>query len=128
MVFITICRTDLFILVVNPKTQTIVPVPEVLKTIDSKYDFLKDYYAGFAIENVLPAYATDDEEIFDPALVALIALLIVLFVGIIAFIIICCCLRHWVLSPTDLKKKDALIKKAIIDDLNTTENPLWIEQ
>lgn len=30
--------------------------------------------------------------------------------------------------PSDLKKKDALIKKAIIDDLNTTENPLWIEQ
>lgn len=103
-------------------------MPEVLKNIDSKYDFLKDYYAGFAIENVLPAYAMDEEEAFDLALVALIALLIVLFVGIITFIIICCCLRHWVLSPTDLKKKDALIKKAIIDDLNTTENPLWIEQ
>lgn len=126
MVFI--CRTDLFILVVNPKTQTIVPVPEVLKTIDSKYDFLKDYYAGFAIENVLPAYVTEEQEAFDPALVALIALLIVLLVGIMAFLVICCCLRHWVLSPTDLKKKDALIKKAIIDDLNTTENPLWIEQ
>jgi hypothetical protein len=31
-------------------------------------------------------------------------------------------------APSDLKKKEALIKKEIIDDLNTTENPLWIEQ
>ncbi|XP_018562347.1 cadherin-87A [Anoplophora glabripennis] len=120
--------SDLYILVVNPKTQMILPVPDVLKTIDSKYDFLKDYYAGFAIENVVPAFVTEKEETFDPALAALIALSIVIFVGIITFIIVCCCLRHWVISPTDLKKKDALIKKAIIDDLNTTENPLWIEQ
>lgn len=28
----------------------------------------------------------------------------------------------------DLKKKDALIKKAILEELNTTENPLWMEQ
>jgi len=25
-------------------------------------------------------------------------------------------------------KNDILIKKAVIDDLSTTENPLWIEQ
>lgn len=112
----------------NPKSQSILPVPEVLKIIDSKYDFLKDYYAGFAIENVLPAFVTEKAETFDASLVALIALLVVLIVGIITFVVVCCCLRHWVLSPTDLKKKDALIKKAIIDDLNTTENPLWIEQ
>nr|CAH7738219.1 unnamed protein product [Callosobruchus chinensis] len=120
--------SDLYILAVNPKTQTILPVPDVLKTIDSKYDFLKDYYAGFAIENVLPAFVTERADTFDAALVALIALLIVLFVGVVTFVVVCCCLRHWVISPTDLKKKDALIKKAIIDDLNTTENPLWIEQ
>lgn len=120
--------SDLYILVVNPKSQSILPVPEVLKIIDSKYDFLKDYYAGFAIENVLPAFVTEKAETFDASLVALIALLVVLIVGIITFVVVCCCLRHWVLSPTDLKKKDALIKKAIIDDLNTTENPLWIEQ
>lgn len=120
--------SDMYILVVDPLTQTVLPVPEVLKVIDAKYDFLKDYYAGFAIENVVPAFAIEKEETFDPALAALIALLIVLFVGIITFIVVCCCLRHWVISPTDLKKKDALIKKAIIDDLNTTENPLWIEQ
>lgn len=121
-------RCDMYILVVDPKTQTILPVPDVLKVIDSKYDFLKDYYAGYAIENVLPAFVADKEEPFDPAFAALIALLIVLFVGIITFIVVCCCLRHWMITPSNLKKKDALIKKAIIDDLNTTENPLWIEQ
>lgn len=43
----------MYLHVVNPKTQTITPVPEVLKVIDAKYDFLKDCYAGFAIENVI---------------------------------------------------------------------------
>lgn len=120
---------DMYIHVVDGPTQMIASIPEVLKVIDEKYDALKDYYAGFAIENVVPAFVGIKEESFDPALAALIALLIVLFVGIITFIVVCCCLRHWVISvPADLKKKDALIKKAIIDDLNTTENPLWIEQ
>ncbi|XP_066259350.1 cadherin-87A isoform X1 [Euwallacea similis] len=121
--------TDMYILAVDPATSSIVSVPEVLKIVDSEYDFLKDYYAGFAIENVVPAFAQEKEDSFDPALAALIALMIVLFVGVTSFIIVCCCLRHWVISPSDdLKKKDALIKKAIIDDLTTTENPLWIEQ
>lgn len=39
--------------VVNPATMEIVPVPQVLKLIDSNYDTLKDYYSGFAIENVV---------------------------------------------------------------------------
>lgn len=47
----------MYILAVDPATNTIVSVPEVLKIIDSEYDFLKDYYAGFAIENVVPAFA-----------------------------------------------------------------------
>lgn len=38
---------------VDKNTQTIVTIPEVLKIIDAKYDYLKDHYAGFAIENVL---------------------------------------------------------------------------
>ncbi|KAL1508861.1 hypothetical protein ABEB36_003687 [Hypothenemus hampei] len=121
--------TDMYILAVDPKTNSIVSVPEILKIIDAEYDFLKDYYAGFAIENVVPAFVQEHTDTFDPALAALIAMMIVLFVGVISFIIVCCCLKHWVISPSDdLKKKDALIKKAIIDDLTTTENPLWIEQ
>ncbi|XP_066591300.1 cadherin-87A [Prorops nasuta] len=120
---------DMYLHVVEPKTQTIAPIPHVLKVIDAKYDFLKDYYAGFAIENVVPAYAGVQEEPFDPALAALIALLVVLLVGAVTVTVVCCCLRHWVITvPNDIRKKDGLIKKQIIDELNTTENPLWIEQ
>lgn len=119
----------MYILAVNPSTQTIASVYDILKIIDAKYDFLKDYYAGFAIKNVVPAYVMEEEESFDPALSALIALLLVLLVGIVTFTVVCCCLRNWMISPNDLKKKkDILISKAIIDELNTTENPLWIEQ
>jgi hypothetical protein len=144
--------SDLFLHAVDPKTKNIVPVAEILNEIDSKYDFLKDYYAvsihkrgetmrdeneflnflfcqAAYIENVVPSYTANLQEEFDIALLALTALLIVLFVGAISFIVLCCCLKNWVISiPTETRRKDALIKKQIIEDLNTTENPLWIEQ
>lgn len=85
----------MYIHVVDSSSQTIATISDVLKVIDAKYDALKDYYAGFAIENVVPAFVGIKEDTFDPALAALIALLIVLFVGIITFIVVCCCLRHW---------------------------------
>nr|UZM07820.1 cadherin 1 [Geocoris pallidipennis] len=120
---------DMYLHVVDRKTLTISTIPDVLKLIDSQYDFLKDYYVGFAIENIVPAYGGVKEETFEPALAALIALLIVLFVGCVSVIVVCCCFRHWIVSePVDLKQSDMLIKKTIMDDLNTTENPLWIEQ
>lgn len=43
----------MYLHMINNDTQTIVTIPEVLKIIDAKYDYLKDDYAGFAIENVL---------------------------------------------------------------------------
>lgn len=46
-------RCDMYLHVVDRKTQAIATIPDVLKVIDAKYDFLKDYYAGFAIENVI---------------------------------------------------------------------------
>ncbi|XP_034936764.1 cadherin-87A [Chelonus insularis] len=120
---------DMYLHVVDPATQIISPVPQVLKAIDEKYDVLKDYYVGFAIENVVPAYVGVQEESFDPALAALIAMLVVLLVGAVTVTVVCCCLRHWVITvPNDIRKKDGLIKKQILDELNTTENPLWIEQ
>jgi hypothetical protein len=36
--------SNLFLHAVDPKTKNIVPVFEILNEIDSKYDFLKDYY------------------------------------------------------------------------------------
>lgn len=47
----------MYLHVVEPKTQTIAPIPHVLKVIDAKYDFLKHYYTGFAIENVVVSTA-----------------------------------------------------------------------
>lgn len=141
---------DMFFHAVEPSSQTIVPVDDILKVIDSHYDFLKvtaisrsampsdifkfaltfqDYYSGFAIENIVPAHSKYVEEEFDLALAGLVALLIVLFVGTISFLVLCCCLKHWSMSiPTETRRKDALIKKQIVEDLSTTENPLWIEQ
>lgn len=86
---------DLFFHAVEPDTHQIVPVDMVLKVIDAHYDFLKDYYAGFAIENVVPAQNTYVEEEIDLALTGLIALLVVLFIGAISFIVLCCCLKNW---------------------------------
>ncbi|XP_058116398.1 cadherin-87A [Anopheles ziemanni] len=120
---------DMYFHAVDTTTQMIVPVEEILREIDAKYDFLQDYNAGFSIMNVVPAYATTAQDNFDLALAALIALLIVLFVGAVSFIVLCCCLKHWTITiPSETRRKDALIKKQIIEDLNTTENPLWIEQ
>lgn len=123
---------DLYFHAVDEKQNQISPVDDILKVIDSQYDFLKDYYAGFAIENIVPAQVPFIEEELDIALVALIALLIVLFIGIVTFIVLCFCLKNWIVVsqiPNEIRRKDALIKKQqVIEDLNTTENPLWIEQ
>lgn len=120
---------DLFFHAVDPHTQSIIPVDEVLKIIDNNYDFLKDYYAGFAIENIIPAHAKYVNEEIDLALIGLLALLVVLFVGAISFMVLCCCLKNWNLSiPAQTRRKEALIKKQFVEELSTTENPLWIEQ
>lgn len=37
--------TDLFLHAVDPESKAIVPVNDILTEIDSKYDFLKDYYS-----------------------------------------------------------------------------------
>lgn len=120
---------DLFFHTIEPSTNAIVPVDDVLKVIDVNYEFLKDYYAGFAIENIVPAQIIFAEEEFDLAIIGLLALLIVLFIGAISFMVLCCCLKNWnVTIPAQTRKKEALIKKQFIDELSTTENPLWIEQ
>lgn len=119
-------RCDMYVLVVDTAMQAISPVHDILKVMDTKYDFLKGYYAGFAIENVIPAFILEEEESFDTTLAAAVALFLVLVVGIITSIVVCC-LRQCLISPAAFKK-DALIKKTVFEDLTTTENPLWIEQ
>uniref|UniRef100_A0A1A9VG57 Cadherin domain-containing protein n=1 Tax=Glossina austeni TaxID=7395 RepID=A0A1A9VG57_GLOAU len=126
---------DLFFHAVEPQSLQIAPVDEILKVIDANYDYLRDYYAGFAIENVVPAYTAIVQEEFDLAIAGLVALIIVLFLYSLMLLpqALVSIAFNWIefgnLSvPTESRRKEALIKKQIVEDLNTTENPLWIEQ
>nr|XP_053634394.1 LOW QUALITY PROTEIN: cadherin-87A-like [Cherax quadricarinatus] len=76
----------------------------------------------------MPASIETVEEEVDARLAGLIALMIVLFIGFISFIVVCCCLRYWVMTPS--RSSEHLIKRNIDEDLglNTTENPLWVDQ
>ncbi|XP_022834034.1 cadherin-87A [Spodoptera litura] len=115
---------------VDPNTYQVLPVEKVLETIDSKYDQLKDVYQEYGVETLIAASATSKApDSFDPALAALIALLIVLFTGIVTFIVVCACLKHWVIPPPSLQssKGDSLARRRILEELSTTENPLWLE-
>ncbi|XP_050531653.1 cadherin-87A [Daktulosphaira vitifoliae] len=123
--------SDVYIHMVNPSKNSIMSSGEVLSIIDDKYDYLKDYYEHFAIENVVPVLFATQSDSFEPTIAALVALIVVLSVGCIGVLIICCCFRHWMFSSeldNNSIKNDILIKKSVIDDLSTTENPLWIEQ
>nr|XP_026497199.1 cadherin-87A-like isoform X1 [Vanessa tameamea]XP_026497200.1 cadherin-87A-like isoform X2 [Vanessa tameamea] len=120
---------------VDPESYQVLPVDKVLETIDSKYDQLKDVYQQFGVETLIAASATSKApDSFDPALATLIALLIVLFTGIVTFIVVCACLKHWapysrVIPPPSLQssKGDSLARRRILEELSTTENPLWLE-
>ncbi|XP_068626040.1 cadherin-87A isoform X2 [Battus philenor] len=115
---------------VDPSTYQVLPVDKVLDTIDSKYDELKDVYQEFGVETLIAASATSKAaDSFEPALAALIALLIVLFTGIVTFVVVCACLKHWVIPPPSLQssKGDSLARRRILEELSTTENPLWLE-
>ncbi|KAJ0177573.1 hypothetical protein K1T71_006446 [Dendrolimus kikuchii] len=115
---------------VDPATYQVLPVERVLETIDSKYDELKDIYQEYGVETLIAASAISKApDSFDPALAALIALLIVLFTGIVTFIVVCACLKHWVIPPPSMQssKGDSLARRRILEELSTTENPLWLE-
>ncbi|XP_028171675.1 cadherin-87A-like, partial [Ostrinia furnacalis] len=121
---------EIHLLAVDPTTYQVLPVERVLETIDSKFDDLKDIYQEFGVETLIAASATSKApDSFDPALAALIALLIVLFTGIVTFIVVCACLKHWVIPPPSMQssKGDSLARRRILEELSTTENPLWLE-
>ncbi|XP_012545103.1 cadherin-87A [Bombyx mori] len=115
---------------VDPTTYQVLPVEKVLENIDSKFDELKDVYHEYGVETLIAASAISKApDSFDPALAALIALLIVLFTGIVTFVVVCACLKHWVISPPSMQssKGDSLARRKILEELSTTENPLWLE-
>ncbi|KAK8743275.1 hypothetical protein OTU49_001344 [Cherax quadricarinatus] len=120
-------RADMLVHIVN-QTEQVMPVHMVLKRLDQGYATLTNNSNTFFIENVYPASIETVEEEVDARLAGLIALMIVLFIGFISFIVVCCCLRYWVMTPS--RSSEHLIKRNIDEDLglNTTENPLWVDQ
>ncbi|XP_071526000.1 cadherin-87A [Panulirus ornatus] len=121
-------RTDMLVHVVN-RSEQVMPIPVVLKRLDQGYATLTNNSQTFSIENVFPASVEAQKEEVDARLAGLIALMIVLFIGFISFIVVCCCLRYWVMIPSS-RSSEHLIKRNIDEDLglNTTENPLWVDQ
>ncbi|XP_027213278.2 cadherin-87A [Penaeus vannamei] len=121
-------RTDMLVHVVN-QTDQVMPIPVVLQRLDLGYSTLRNSSETFFIENVFPATVEAQRDEVDARLAGLIALMIVLFIGFISFIVVCCCLRYWVMTPSS-RSTEHLIKRNIDEDLglNTTENPLWVDQ
>lgn len=121
-------RTDMLVHVVN-RTDQVMAVPVVLKKFDEGYATLRNNSHTFFIDNVYPATIEAMEDEVDARLAGLIALMVVLFIGFISFVVVCCCLRYWVMTPSS-RSSEHLIKRNIDEDLglNTTENPLWVDQ
>jgi len=132
---------------------TIADVPEVLRAIDLHYDVLRSFN-DTAIVNVLTASPAPKKAFLEPAIIALIALLIVLFVGFFMVIFTCCCIRNWdlVAAPMDNKFAAPVRERLVVPGgngggrvsrapslvspsglpadhvLHSTENPLWIDK
>ena len=97
--------TDMYIHVVDPDTFTISDPDTFVKAVDANYDNLAVYYEDFGIHMIVPAELKTEETVFDTNLVALVALLIVLFIGLVTFAVVTCCLRYWVLSAANRPQK-----------------------
>ena len=98
--------TDMYIHVVDRDNNIIEP-NEVVEVVDSNYDTLSKVYIDAGIQKIIPASTTEETTSFmeslDPNLAALIALLIVLFIGVILFSILCCCIKNWAIASAAAK-------------------------
>ena len=145
-------KTDVYVHGVDRMgNNTIAPVADVLRAIDLHYDVLRSFN-DTAIVNVVSATAAPRKALLEPAIMALIALLVVLFVGFFMVIFTCCCIRNWDLvstngMPESNNKNGAstVVRERMMSTtrrpsaavslshspselLNSTENPLWIEK
>lgn len=115
--------TDLYIHVLD-QNDRVVQTPKVLEAVDSNTKLVKFQNPELQIHNVLPARSGVMKEEFDLALAVLIAMLVIIFVGVITMMVCCRCLRSWYA----LKAKEALVHHDDTQPVTTTENPLWTEQ
>ena len=126
--------SDMFIHVVDPSTNTILPPDTFVKAVDSNYDYLASYYDQVGITQVVPAELKAEAVVFDGNLIAFVALLIVLFVGCVTFAVVTCCLKYWFINtnkPQKLSESPRPMKPgSVVEDgpLGGTDNPLWIDQ
>ncbi|XP_077297943.1 cadherin 87A [Arctopsyche grandis] len=125
---------DVHMHVVDPLTSRVLPVERVIEMIDGQYDHLKDLYEDTGIKTLEAASTSNktNQESFDPALAALIAILIVLFTGIVTFIVVCSCLKQWVLpmpAENGMVEKGSVRERSrrLLQELSSTDNPLWAE-
>ena len=100
--------TDMYIHVVNEVDNVIVPPEEVVRVVDANYDTLAKVYIDAGIQKIVPSASTEESssgfiEHLDPNLAALIALLIVLFLGAVLFSILCCCIKNWAFAAAARK-------------------------
>merc|ERR1712223_316222 len=84
-------------MVVNKEKQTIIME---LKNVTEKIVVIDDIKY-----QVNPAEIKSEEIAFDANLAALIALVLVLFIGFITFFVVMCCLKYWFLSSTNRPMK-----------------------
>lgn len=143
-------KTDVYVHGVDRDgNYTITAVSDVLRAIDLHYDVLRSYNDS-AIVNIVSATAAPRKALLEPAIMALIALLVVLFVGFFMVIFTCCCIRNWDLMAANglietNNKSAPVVRERIIttsrrpseaasilhspsEMVNSTENPLWIEK
>ena len=100
--------TDMYVHVVNEDNNIITPPEEVLEVVDANYDTLAKVYNDAGIQKIVPAATIETSspgfiEYLDPNLAALIALLIVLFIGAVLFSILCCCIKNWAFAAAAAK-------------------------
>ena len=93
-------KTDMYVHVVDMESNTIMQPEKILKVVDANYDYLSIYYEEAGIMSILLAEEVRKEStgFWDPNLAALLALILVLFLGIIMFSIVCCCVKPWIFN------------------------------
>ena len=90
--------TDMYVHVVDPGNNIVAP-DDVVDIVDANYDTLAKVYTDAGIQKIIPVASTEEttklSDYLDANLSALIALLIVLFLGVILFSILCCCIKNY---------------------------------
>ena len=101
--------TDMYVHVVHAETNTILQPEEMLKTVDANVEHLAVHYQQAGIKKIVLAEgSTEAESEFDTNLAALIALLLILFLGLVMFSLMCCCVKSWVFAASSSNKPQKL--------------------